>query len=155
MGQVETPYFSSTSLGSPLFNQPVSLTNSDSYICSRQLLFLFYRWGNLFWHWPFPQLMTWAKVRHLTTKPSKHPERENLKQVSCSAWSSMQASIPQPWVYNLSQNQESEAQLTESLRFPSDWFFFIFSLFFWGSHWALPLFSQVHDYLYDSNLWIL
>ena len=43
-------------------------------------------------------------------------KRENLKQVPCSVWILMRGSISQPWVHDLSQNEESVAQLTELLR---------------------------------------
>ena len=42
--------------------------------------------------------------------------RENLKQVPRPAQSPTQDSIPQPWDHDLSQNQESDAQLTEPPR---------------------------------------
>ena len=43
---------------------------------------------------------------------------ENLKQDPSSAQSPMQGSIPQPWDYDLSRNQELDTQLTEPLRCP-------------------------------------
>ena len=52
-------------------------------------------------------------------------KRENLKQALCSAQSPMRGSIPQPWDHDLSQNQESDAQLTEPPRHPKICFFFI------------------------------
>ena len=45
-------------------------------------------------------------------------KRENLKQAPHSALSPAPDSIPQPWDHDLSQNQESDAQPTESPRCP-------------------------------------
>ena len=52
-------------------------------------------------------------------------ERENLKQAPHSAQSLTQGSIPQPWVHDLSQNQELEAQQTEPPRCPTTVLFFV------------------------------
>ena len=46
-------------------------------------------------------------------------QRENVKQVPCSAYSTTWDSIPQPWDRDLSRSQESDAQpRTESPRRP-------------------------------------
>ena len=51
-------------------------------------------------------------------------DRENPKQAPHLAQSPMQGPIPRPWDHNLSQNQESDAQLTEPSRRPRDIFYF-------------------------------
>ena len=45
-------------------------------------------------------------------------ERENLKEPLRSAQSLMRGSILRPWDHDPSQNQESDAQLTEPSRWP-------------------------------------
>ena len=45
-------------------------------------------------------------------------ERENLKQAPHSVWSLKLGLIPQPWDHDLSRNQDSETQPTESPRHP-------------------------------------
>ena len=49
-------------------------------------------------------------------------EKENPKQSPCSVWSPKWGLIPWPWDYDLSQNQESDAQQTEPPRHPSKLF---------------------------------
>ena len=46
--------------------------------------------------------------------------RENLKHPKYPAWSPMWGSISRPWDHDLSQNQESDAQLTQPPRRPLD-----------------------------------
>ena len=45
-------------------------------------------------------------------------ERQSLNQASHLTQSQTQGSIPRPWEHDLSQNKESDAQLTEQPRRP-------------------------------------
>ena len=61
--------------------------------------------------------------------------RENLKQILSWAWSSMQGLIPWPWDHDLSQNQELDAQPTESPRRPVRTLLFMSGVLVWP--WGL------------------
>ena len=47
--------------------------------------------------------------RELRGEGQKEKERENLQQIPCWVQSPTWGSIPGPWGYDLSQNQESDA----------------------------------------------
>ena len=49
----------------------------------------------------------------------RESNRENPKLAPHLTWNPMQGSIPQPWDHDLSRNQESDAQTTESPRHPA------------------------------------
>ena len=54
----------------------------------------------------------------MSVSGDREGERENLKQIPHPAWSPMQAGFTTLRVHDPSQNQESDAQLTEPPRCP-------------------------------------
>ena len=62
--------------------------------------------------------LSWER-KSTNQRKGREKERENLKQAPHSARSLMQGLIPWPWDHDLVQNQESDAQLTESPRHPN------------------------------------
>ena len=56
--------------------------------------------------------------RENTSRGEEQRGGRDLKEAPCSVQSPRRGSIPQPWDYDLSQNQESDAQPTEPPRCP-------------------------------------
>ena len=87
------------------------------------------------------------KTEHASKDEGQRERRENVKQALHSAQRSRQGSIPRRWDHDLSQNQESDAQLTEPPGHPK---YFIF--------YTMPdmQVNTLHLYVFlIFNIWII